>query len=148
MPTYSYVCENYQCQHSFEIHQSFNETTLVKCPVCQQESLKQKYCVPFFFLRSEPTTLAHQAERNSERLGRREVVERTARSKEKLRQASTKMLESTKGRNLDTKTSEGLPWWRSGEVEGLPKYEKPLTPAQVQKVHDELKQIERETTPD
>jgi putative FmdB family regulatory protein len=37
MPTYVYACKN--CQHRFEIFQSFSDKTLRKCPDCGEKAL-------------------------------------------------------------------------------------------------------------
>ena len=39
MPTYSYVCK--ECEHGFEIQQSFSDAALTSCPKCQGELRKQ-----------------------------------------------------------------------------------------------------------
>ncbi|MFM1957830.1 MAG: hypothetical protein RI929_193 [Actinomycetota bacterium] len=39
MPTYSYVCKD--CEHAFEIQQSFSDTALTSCPKCAGELRKQ-----------------------------------------------------------------------------------------------------------
>jgi putative FmdB family regulatory protein len=39
MPTYSYVCKD--CEHAFEIQQSFSEDALTSCPKCSGELRKQ-----------------------------------------------------------------------------------------------------------
>jgi putative FmdB family regulatory protein len=39
MPTYSYVCK--ECEHGFEIQQSFSDAALTKCPKCSGELRKQ-----------------------------------------------------------------------------------------------------------
>ncbi|WP_296648957.1 FmdB family zinc ribbon protein [Rhodoluna sp.] len=38
MPTYSYACKN--CEHTFDIQQSFSEDALKVCPKCQGELRK------------------------------------------------------------------------------------------------------------
>jgi putative FmdB family regulatory protein len=39
MPTYSYVCKD--CEHAFEIFQSFSDAALTSCPNCSGELRKQ-----------------------------------------------------------------------------------------------------------
>lgn len=39
MPTYSYVCK--ECEHAFEIQQSFSDAALTTCPKCKGELRKQ-----------------------------------------------------------------------------------------------------------
>ncbi|WP_293876469.1 FmdB family zinc ribbon protein [uncultured Brevibacterium sp.] len=41
MPTYSYACR--ECDHSFDIHQSFSDDSLTTCPECGKESLRKVY---------------------------------------------------------------------------------------------------------
>ena len=38
MPTYSYKCKN--CEHSFDVQQSFSDDSLTKCPECGGELRK------------------------------------------------------------------------------------------------------------
>ncbi|MFM5905468.1 MAG: FmdB family zinc ribbon protein [Micrococcales bacterium] len=38
MPTYDYKCKN--CEHTFEIVQSFNDAALTECPECKGELRK------------------------------------------------------------------------------------------------------------
>lgn len=40
MPTYAYACKD--CEHSFEIHQSFSDDSLTVCPSCSG-SLRKKF---------------------------------------------------------------------------------------------------------
>jgi putative FmdB family regulatory protein len=39
MPTYSYVCKD--CEHAFEIQQTFSDAALTTCPKCSGELRKQ-----------------------------------------------------------------------------------------------------------
>ena len=39
MPTYAYACS--QCQHRFEVHQSFTDEALTECPECGGRLRKQ-----------------------------------------------------------------------------------------------------------
>ena len=38
MPTYSYVCKN--CEHAFDVQQSFSDKPLEVCPKCEGELRK------------------------------------------------------------------------------------------------------------
>ncbi|GAB3529700.1 FmdB family zinc ribbon protein [Arthrobacter monumenti] len=40
MPTYAYACKD--CDHAFDIHQSFSEDSLTSCPECDG-SLRKKF---------------------------------------------------------------------------------------------------------
>ncbi|WP_333473948.1 FmdB family zinc ribbon protein [Kocuria massiliensis] len=41
MPVYPYVCKN--CQHAFDIRQTFQDDALTECPECHQGSLRKKF---------------------------------------------------------------------------------------------------------
>ncbi|EFG46891.1 putative regulatory protein (CxxC_CxxC_SSSS) [Brevibacterium mcbrellneri ATCC 49030] len=41
MPTYSYACR--ECDHAFDIHQSFSDDSLTTCPACGKESLRKVF---------------------------------------------------------------------------------------------------------
>lgn len=41
MPVYAYVCKN--CQHAFDIRQTFQDDALTECPECHQDSLRKKF---------------------------------------------------------------------------------------------------------
>lgn len=38
MPTYSYACRD--CEHNFEVQQSFSDSPITKCPECGSEVKK------------------------------------------------------------------------------------------------------------
>jgi putative FmdB family regulatory protein len=39
MPTYEYRCQN--CQHDFELYQSFSEESITICPECGEEKVRK-----------------------------------------------------------------------------------------------------------
>ena len=41
MPTYEYRCK--ECDHGFEIVQSFSDDALTKCPECKKKAIKKVY---------------------------------------------------------------------------------------------------------
>ena len=41
MPEYTYHCE--ECGHEFDVHQSFSEEALKKCPTCSKLALRKVY---------------------------------------------------------------------------------------------------------
>lgn len=41
MPVYAYVCKN--CQHAFDIRQTFTDDALTECPECHHDSLRKKF---------------------------------------------------------------------------------------------------------
>ena len=47
MPRYDYLCPN--CQHQFEIKQSFSSEPVATCPKCQNEARRVFHSVPIVF---------------------------------------------------------------------------------------------------
>ena len=71
MPTYEYRCGS--CDHGFEIVQSMKDKTKRKCPECKRHKLKRIFGTPFVFVKGDPQTIGHWAERNTEKMGRYEL---------------------------------------------------------------------------
>ena len=80
MPTYEYKCG--ACDHSFEIVQSMKDKTKRKCPECNRFKLKRIFGVPMVFVRGEPQTIGHWAERNTEKMGRYELGDKRGKQDE------------------------------------------------------------------
>jgi hypothetical protein len=94
--------------------------------------LLRKIYVPNFFIKGTPTTVGHQAARNTEKLGHYEYQDKMAERKARIRKASDKMLEVSGGKSVEHKGD--LPWWRSGKVPGLPKKERPIKSKEVDEI--------------
>lgn len=125
MPNYAYICET--CDSRFEeFRPSISLPHPPHCPSCQ-EPYGQKFTLDWGTCELTTychniTTLGQQAELNSKRMGKEQV----------------QMKEEA------AKPPVELPWWRSGEVEGCPKMEKPLD---LKKVKDVRRYVETgETT--
>ena len=41
MPTYSYRCDNEDCNHAFDERQSISADALTGCPKCQKDTLRR-----------------------------------------------------------------------------------------------------------
>jgi putative FmdB family regulatory protein len=134
MPTYGYECE--QCHFDFETEQCFSEDALKVCPECGEASLVKKIYVPFIFIKGEPTTVGHQAARNTEKMGKYEYDSKIQERQKRIRQASENFLKETAGQKIEH--SGELPWWRSGQVEGLPKKERPISMKEAEKLAKEV----------
>ncbi len=70
MPTYEYKCSG--CEHAFELVQSMKDKPKVLSP-------------PSVFVRGEPQTIGHWAERNTEKMGRYEIGDKEGKRKESLK---------------------------------------------------------------
>lgn len=127
MPTYQYECSN--CLHGFEIYQGMLEDALERCPECSVNTLLRVLHAPMCFVKGEPTTLGHLAERNAQKFGRAECEERELRSKEL----------AAKARGKKTPKKSATPWWRNGSVPGLVKKDTVLSPQECEKYTEELK---------
>ncbi len=136
MPTYVYCCG--ACDHAYEEFRSFSEPSPQVCPKCgepygqkfNQDWMKNR---PFGWVYGEDhaTTFGQQAEYNAKRVGKEQLgmmaAERDAR-----RHRITQLPEGASRVAEDVDTT--LPWYRSGEVPGLPKMEQPLDVAEVRNV--------------
>ena len=71
MPTYQYKCNN--CDHYFEIVQSMKDKKKRKCPECKKLKLQRLLGQPMIFVKGDPSTIGHWAERNTENMGRYEI---------------------------------------------------------------------------
>ena len=81
MPRYDYECSS--CGHKMsDIYQQFSDKPLKKCENCKKSSLERVVFVPHVFVRGEPSTIGHLAERNSERIGKSKVHDMTMQDKE------------------------------------------------------------------
>lgn len=132
MPIYGYICQNSTCVYEFETEQRMVDNALVKCPQCKKKTLIRKIYAPNFFIKGDPTTVGHQAARNTEKLGHYEYQDKMAERKTRIRRASDKMLEASGGKLIEH--SGELPWWRSGKVPGLPKKERPINSNEVNEI--------------
>ena len=79
MPLYEYLCSG--CEHRFTITQSMKDSKKKKCPECGKHKLERVLGSPHIFVRGEPQTLGHLAERNTKKLGRCELDDRKERDK-------------------------------------------------------------------
>jgi len=89
MPTYEYKCDN--CDHRFEIVQSMKDKHKRKCPNCKKSKLKRVMGTPLVFVKGEPQSIGHWAERNTQKMGSYELSEK---------------------RELENKDKKSQPWWR------------------------------------
>ena len=74
MPLYEYKCS--ACNYSFEIKQSMNDKQKRKCPECKQTKLEKIIGTPMIFVKGEPQTIGHWAEKNTEKMGRYELEDK------------------------------------------------------------------------
>ncbi len=137
MPTYTYQCS--ACDKSHEEFRSITKPHPKKCPSCGEaygkgftQDYSQSCGIPLVY--GNPTTVGQQAEINARRAGKEQLqLMKEARAKQK--PAFTGKL--PKGAKINRGTGE-TPWWRSGEVAGLPKSE----PLNIDKIHDKTRYIE------
>lgn len=74
MPIYEYKCDN--CSHGFDIKQNFHDKPLKKCPECNKHKLHRVISILYSSVKGPPTTLHHQAARNTEQMGKYELQEK------------------------------------------------------------------------
>ncbi len=83
MPTYDYKCSG--CESAFELVQSMKDRPKKKCPSCGKLKLKKVLSPPSIFVKGEPQTIGHWAERNTEKMGRYEIGDKEGKRKEGLK---------------------------------------------------------------
>lgn len=81
MPLYDYECGT--CKYSLNnVQQSIKQKPLKKCDRCGHNTLERIIHPPMVFVKQEASTIGQLSERNSKRLGKYEVQERTLRDKD------------------------------------------------------------------
>jgi putative FmdB family regulatory protein len=86
MPRYDYECSN--CGYKLEdVFQSITDKPLKKCKNCNKEKLERVIFAPHVYVRGEATTIGQLAERNSEKMGKLQIQEKTLQDKESKKQA-------------------------------------------------------------
>lgn len=129
MPLYPYVCD--RCEGSFEEFQRMNDPPVSECPFCG-EAPRRIFGLPNAVCRGveNAKTLGQAAEENTRRLvgklgvegAKEHLHERTYGGGGQLKLGQGM---SNAGRALHSERAE-TPWWRSGEIAGLERSEKPL----------------------
>ena len=75
MPTYDYECS--ECGHLEEIFQKFSEEQIDTCPECGSNTYRRVILqAPLGFIKGEPTTVRHLADRNTQKMGHYELQDR------------------------------------------------------------------------
>lgn len=86
MPRYDYECS--ACGHKMEdIYQDIKDSPLKKCANCKKHKLERVIFAPHVFVRGEPKTMGQLAERNSAKMGKLQVQEKTLQDKESKKEA-------------------------------------------------------------
>ena len=75
MPTYDYECRS--CGFSEETFQKFSDKPLTKCPECGLEEYRRVILqAPNAFVKGDPTTVQHLADRNTQKMGNYELQDK------------------------------------------------------------------------
>ena len=75
MPTYDFECQ--KCAYYTEIKQGIYDPAKHECPHCGEKSLVKVFInAPAMFVRGEPTTIGHQADRNTQNMGKYELEDK------------------------------------------------------------------------
>ena len=117
MPTYTFQCD--ACGHIYEVFLWYSQQHPTDCPSCEASAIRQIFGCGV--VGSYPvTTFGQQAEENARREGRECLQNMIADKK-------------ANGPNAGQDPGE-IPWYRSGEIEGTTKLEKPLDLTKVKDV--------------
>ena len=92
MPIYEYRCEN--CDFLLSVEQKMkNYKPKKKCPSCKKNKLERIISPSLFFIKGEPGTVGHWAERNTQKMGKYEIEDKTS-------------------KQISKKPAD--PWWKRG----------------------------------
>ena len=76
MPIYDFECQD--CAYYTEITQKMEASSRHKCPHCGKKTLvKVLINPPAMFIRGAPTTIGQMADRNTEKMGKYELQDKT-----------------------------------------------------------------------
>ena len=79
MPLYEYLCSS--CEYRFTIQQGMKDKKKKKCPECKKGKLNRVMGIPSVFVKGEPSSLGHLAERNTKKMGRYELEDKKEKDK-------------------------------------------------------------------
>jgi len=113
MPTYDFECE--KCAYYTEIKQGFEDPSTHTCPHCNEPTLIKVYInAPAMFVRGEPTTIGHLADRNTKKMGKYELQEKSNKDGAKADKEQIKARESR--RKINSMTPEQkVKWIKDGD---------------------------------
>jgi|LULT01.1.fsa_nt_gb putative FmdB family regulatory protein len=89
MPVYEYRCSS--CEEGFEIEQKMGSAKKKKCPSCKKHKLERLISSGYIFVKGEPQTVEHWADRNTKKMGSYELSEK---------------------REKESGKSDSGPWWK------------------------------------
>lgn len=132
MPRYLHHCD--ACGNSHDDFRAMSDPSPTECPTCRapEPAFHRVFEAPMAIVKGNPKTFGQQAELNAERLGKEQLQKRLE-EWEKPRPFTGKLPEGVKPASVDRKEIP-LPFYRSGELSGLPKMEKPLDLKKVKDV--------------
>tara|TARA_R100000008_G_scaffold85426_2_gene75337 strand:- start:1619 stop:1960 length:342 start_codon:yes stop_codon:yes gene_type:complete len=113
MPTYDFECED--CAYYTEIKQSIDDPSTHICPHCEKPNLKKVFInSPHVFVRGEPKTIGHLADRNTQKMGSYELQEKANKDGAKPDKEQINAKETR--RKINSMTSEQkIKWIKDGD---------------------------------
>ncbi len=138
MPVYVYACDD--CGNRCELVKGMNDPHPKKCPDCgvwYDKGFHQDWGNKNVngLQKGTPLCVGQQIEKNEKKWGKE--LTQIKIEQELASRKNVKGKKELPGKKIEV--SNELPWWRSGEVQGLPKMEKPL---KLSKVKDTEKYIQ------
>lgn len=105
-----YICDN--CDYCFVVLQDINDNILKRCPKCNKKKLYQDLTGQHTYIYGSPTTLGHQASRNTEQMGKYELQEKRQREKiERRRQVRQPLVERGIISEANLEKEPETPWF-------------------------------------
>lgn len=114
MPTYDFECES--CSYYAEIVQSFDAPSLLKCPVCEQQTLRKVYLSPpSVFVRGE-STIGQLADKNYRNMGHYEKQEKIQQDKAPSKMTKEQKEKRATHQKINSMTPEQkIRWIKNGD---------------------------------
>ena len=112
MPLYDFECE--PCAYYTELRQKMNDPSLLKCPICEQETLQKVFInAPHTFVRGEAKTIGQLAEHNYKNMGFYEKQDRKI--KDQLENSEVKNKRERHQKIISMTPEQQTKWIREGD---------------------------------
>lgn len=115
MPLYEYACP--ACNIAFDAFHQMSDEPLKTCIGCDKDTLIRLFSVPNVKVESEPKTVGELAERNTRKMSKDELAEKSVLKMLKKRKGMDEIAAKSGGKVI--KSADTIPWWRNGSQKPL-----------------------------
>lgn len=127
MPIYEYACR--ECEIAFDAFQKMSDKPLKTCPMCEKDILVKLFSIPHIKVESDPKTIGELAERNTRRMSKDELAEKSELKRDKRKQGMKEIANKAGGKAIEQPDS--IPWWRDGKSFGCKYSDKPIDTSKI-----------------